>query len=474
MRNFMDENFLLTNETAIKLYHDYAKAMPIIDYHCHLSPQEIYENKSFKNITEIWLYGDHYKWRAMRSNGIEEEKITGNASDYDKFLAWAQTVPMTMGNPLYNWTHLELQRFFGINEILNEKTAPEIWEKVNAQLNGEGFGARDLIKKSNVQVVCTTDDPVDSLEYHIKLKVEGDFDVQVLPSFRPDKGLEINRDGYQDWVQKLQEVSGIKITAYDHLLTALEARVRFFHSVGGRVSDHAIDTMMYADTTKEEAAEIFQQALAGKKVSREEEAKYKTYTLRFLGSLYSELNWAMQFHINALRNNNTRMFNTLGPDTGYDSMNDDKIAKPLARLLDSIDQESSLPKTIIYSLNPSDNNVIGTMIGSFQGGGVPGKIQFGTAWWFNDNKSGMLEQMQSLANLGLFTRFIGMLTDSRSFLSYTRHEYFRRLVCSFVADWVENGEVPNDLEFLGEIVQGISYTNAKEYFQFQESEVAVR
>ncbi|MGM0904111.1 MAG: glucuronate isomerase [Bacillota bacterium] len=470
----MDENFLLTSETAIKLYHDYAKEMPIIDYHCHLSPQEIYENKSFKNITEIWLYGDHYKWRAMRSNGIEEEKITGNASDYDKFLAWAQTVPMTMGNPLFNWTHLELQRFFGINEILNEKTAPEIWEKVNAQLNSEGFGARDLIKKSNVQVVCTTDDPVDSLEYHIKLKAEGDFDVQVLPSFRPDKGLEINRDGYQEWVQKLQEVSGTEIAAYDHFLTALEARVRFFHSVGGRVSDHAIDTMMYADTTKEEAAEIFQQALAGKKVSHEEEAKYKTYTLRFLGSLYSELNWAMQFHINALRNNNTRMFNTLGPDTGYDSMNDDKIAKPLARLLDSIDQESSLPKTIIYSLNPSDNNVIGTMIGSFQGGGVPGKIQFGTAWWFNDNKSGMLEQMQSLANLGLFTRFIGMLTDSRSFLSYTRHEYFRRLVCSFVADWVENGEVPNDLEFLGEIVQGISYTNAKEYFQFQENEVAVR
>jgi glucuronate isomerase len=470
----MDENFLLTSETAIKLYHDYAKEMPIIDYHCHLSPQEIYENKSFKNITEIWLYGDHYKWRAMRSNGIEEEKITGNASDYDKFLAWAQTVPMTMGNPLYNWTHLELQRFFGINEILNEKTAPEIWEKVNAQLNSEGFGARDLIKKSNVQVVCTTDDPVDSLEYHVKLKAEGDFDVQVLPSFRPDKGLEINRDGYLEWVQKLQEVSGTEITAYDHLLTALEARVRFFHSVGGRVSDHAIDTMMYADTTKEEAAEIFQQALAGKKVSRDEEAKYKTYTLRFLGSLYSELNWAMQFHINALRNNNTKMFNTLGPDTGYDSMNDDKIAKPLARLLDSIDQESCLPKTIIYSLNPSDNNVIGTMIGSFQGGGVPGKIQFGTAWWFNDNKSGMLEQMQSLANLGLFTRFIGMLTDSRSFLSYTRHEYFRRLVCSFVADWVENGEVPNDLEFLGEIVQGISYTNAKEYFQFQESEVAVR
>ncbi|KKK33593.1 glucuronate isomerase [Mesobacillus campisalis] len=466
MKKFMDENFLLNNETAVRLYHNYAKEMPIIDYHCHLSPKEIYENKTFKNITEIWLYGDHYKWRAMRANGIEEEYITGSASDYDKFLAWARTVPMTIGNPLYNWTHLELQRFFGIDTILTEESAPEIWGKVNAQLNSEGFGARDFIKKSNVRVVCTTDDPADSLEYHLKLQEEGDFDVKVLPSFRPDKGLEINRDTFGAWVQQLQEISGQEIDTYDSFLKALESRVRFFHSVGGRVSDHAIDTMMYAETTKEEATEIFKEALDGKKVSLESEKKYKAFTLKFLGGHYSELGWAMQFHINALRNNNTRAFGLLGPDTGYDSINDDQIAKPLVRLLDSIEQESGLPKTIIYSLNAKDNDVIAAIIGSFQGGGVPGKIQFGTAWWFNDNKTGMLDQMQSLSNMGLFTRFIGMLTDSRSFLSYTRHEYFRRLVCSLIGEWVENGEVPDDDKFLGKIVQGISYENAKEYFDF--------
>ena len=474
MKKFMDDNFLLNNETAIQLYHNYAKDMPIIDYHCHLSPSEIYENKRFKNITEIWLYGDHYKWRAMRSNGIDEKYITGDASDYEKFLAWARTVPMTIGNPLYNWTHLELQRFFGIDEVLNEESAPRIWEKVNTLLNSPGYGARDFIKKSNVQVICTTDDPVDSLEYHIRLQEEGDFDVQVLPSFRPDKGLEINRDGYLQWIRKLEEVSNIEITSYDRFLEALEARVRYFHSVGGRLSDHAIDSMMFADTTKEEVAHIFEQAVNGQKVSMEDEKKYKAYTMTFLGGLYSKLNWAMQFHINALRNNNTKMFTILGPDTGYDSINDDPIAKPLVRLLDAIEQESGLPKTIIYSLNAKDNDIIGAIIGSFQSGGIPGKIQFGTAWWFNDNKTGMLEQMKSLANLGLFTRFIGMLTDSRSFLSYTRHEYFRRLVCSLIAEWVENGEVPNEIEFLGEIVQGISYYNAKGYFQFHEISPSIK
>lgn len=467
MRNFMDENFLLNNDISITLYNEYAKNMPIIDYHCHLSPKEIYDNKKFKNITEIWLYGDHYKWRLMRANGIDEEYITGNASDYDKFLAWAKTLPMTIGNPVFNWTHLELQRFFGINELLNEETAPIIWEKVNALLNSDGFRARDFIKKSNVQVVCTTDDPVDSLEYHLSLKEDNDFDVKVLPSFRPDKGLEINREGYLNWVKTLEGISEIQINGYEDFLEALESRVRFFHSVGGRVSDHAIDTMMYADTTLDEVKGIFAEALQGKKVSTEAEKKYKSFTLRFLGKLYAELGWAMQFHINALRNNNERMFTILGPDTGYDSINDEEIAKPLVQLLNSMDKENALPKTIIYSLNPKDNNVISAVIGSFQGGGIPGKIQFGTAWWFNDNKLGMLEQMQSLANMGLFSRFIGMLTDSRSFLSYTRHEYFRRLICNLIGEWVENGEVPNDPEFLGKIVQGISYYNAKEYFQFE-------
>jgi glucuronate isomerase len=467
VKGFMDENFLLKNETAIRLYHDYAKKMPIIDYHCHLSPKEIYENKSFKNITEIWLYGDHYKWRQMRSNGIEETDITGSASDYDKFMAWAKTVPMTIGNPLFNWTHLELQRFFGIYDLLNEETAPQIWEKVNALLNSEGFGARDLIRKSNVKVVCTTDDPTDSLEYHTLLKEEADFNVQVLPSFRPDKGLEINREGFQEWVEKLETVSEISIESYQGYLNALESRVRFFDSVGCRVSDHAIDKMVYEETSMEEAEVIFNQALQGKKVSLEEEMKYKTFTLKFLGKLYKELGWAMQLHINALRNNNSRMFAKMGPDTGWDSINDEAIAKPLSKLLNSIEQESGLPKTIIYSLNPNDNNIIATMIGNFQGGGIPGKIQFGTAWWFNDNKDGMIEQMKSLSNMGLFSRFIGMLTDSRSFLSYTRHEYFRRIVCALIAEWVENGEVPNNIEFLGGIVQGISYNNAKEYFGFE-------
>ncbi|WP_163101961.1 glucuronate isomerase [Peribacillus alkalitolerans] len=467
MKNFMDENFLLNNDTAVTLFHDYAKEMPIIDYHCHLSPKEIFENKSFRNITDAWLGGDHYKWRVMRALGVDEEFITGKASDYDKFLAWAEAVPLLIGNPLYNWTHLELQRFFGINGILNKKTAPHIWEKVNDQLIREDFRVRDLIKKSNVKVICTTDDPVDRLEYHLQLKDDNNFDVSIVPGFRPDKSLEINRDGYGDWIGKLQEVSGISIQSYTDFLSALESRVRYFHSVGCRVSDHAIDTMVYEETTEEEVAQIFAEALQNNKVSLESDKKYKTYTLKFLGKLYAELDWAMQFHINALRSNNTRMFKVLGPDTGYDSMNDGEIAKPLVQLLDSLDQENALPKTILYSLNPKDNNVIAAMIGSFQGGGIPGKIQFGTAWWFNDTKDGMLDQMKSLANMGVFSRFIGMLTDSRSFLSYTRHEYFRRILCNLVGEWVENGEVPKDLDLLGEIVQGISYNNAKDYFNFQ-------
>jgi glucuronate isomerase len=463
----MDDNFLLNNQTAIKLFHDYAKEMPIIDYHCHLSPKEIYENKAFENITDAWLSGDHYKWRVMRTLGVNEEYITGSASDYDKFLAWAESVPLLIGNPLYNWTHLELQRYFGINEILNKNSAPRIWEQVNELLSREDFRVRDLIKKSNVKVVCTTDDPTDSLEYHLQLKEENNYEVNILPGFRPDKGLEINRDGYVDWVNKLQEASGFQITSYSDFLQALESRVRFFHSVGGRVSDHAIDTMVFAEATQAEVEEIFSEAFQGNKVTLENEKKYKTFTLAYLGKLYAELDWAMQFHINALRNNNTRMLKILGPDTGYDSMNDNEIAKPLVRLLDLLDKENALPKTILYSLNPKDNNVIAAMIGSFQGGGVPGKIQFGTAWWFNDTKDGMLDQMKSLANMGVFSRFIGMLTDSRSFLSYTRHEYFRRIVCNLIGEWVENGEVPNDIELLGEIVQGISYYNAKEYFAFE-------
>jgi glucuronate isomerase len=469
-RAFLDDNFLLYNDTAVKLYHEFAKQMPIIDYHCHLSPQEIFENKTYKNITEIWLYGDHYKWRAMRANGFEEKYVTGGegVSDYDRFLAWAKTVPMTIGNPLYHWSHLELQRYFGITELLNEQNAPAIWEKANAQLTGAGFGARDLITKSNVKVVCTTDDPTDSLEYHIKIKDIKDFDCQVLPSFRPDKGLEINRAGFVQWIGKLAEVAGQEISSYDQLLTALESRVRFFHSVGGRVSDHALDYVPYAETTKEEAAAIFAKALQGQAVSLEEEKKYKTYTLLFLGKLYAELDWAMQFHINAHRNNNTRMFGKLGPDTGFDSINDSTLAQPLVRLLDALNNENAIAKTILYSLNPKDNFVLATIIGSFQGGGIPGKIQFGSAWWFNDTKDGMIDQMENLANAGLLSRFVGMLTDSRSFLSYTRHEYFRRILCNLLGEWVEKGEAPNDTELLGSIVQNVCYNNANEYFTFSK------
>lgn len=463
----MDDNFLLSTNTAIELYNNYAKDMPIIDYHCHLIPKEIYENKTFQNVTEAWLYGDHYKWRAMRANGVEEDYITGGASDYDKFIAWSKTVPMTIGNPLYNWTHLELRRYFDVHDILNESTAHEVWEKVNAKLTNGEFGARDLITKSNVKVVCTTDDPTDSLEYHQKLKEESNFDVKVLPSFRPDKGLEINQEGFIQWVKKLEEVSGIEISTYDHFLAALENRIEFFHSLGGRVSDHALNTMMYVKTTKENAAAVFAKGINGEVVTVEEEKIYKSITLEFLGQQYAKLDWAMQFHIHALRNNNSRMFQQLGPDTGYDSINDGELAKPLNQLLDALEQKNALPKTILYSLNPNDNYILGTTIGNFQGGGYPGKIQLGTAWWFNDQKDGMLDQMKALANLGLFSRFIGMLTDSRSFLSYTRHEYFRRLVCDLIGSWVENGEVPYDMELLGEIVQGICYENAKDYFNFQ-------
>ncbi|MEI4768649.1 glucuronate isomerase [Psychrobacillus sp. FJAT-51614] len=465
MKKFMDETFLLSSDTAMTLYNTYAKDLPIIDYHCHLSPKEIFENKTFQNITEAWLYGDHYKWRAMRANGIKEELITGGASDYDKFLAWSATIPMTIGNPLYNWTHLELQRFFDVYDILNEETAPRIWKEVNRKLTGGGFGARDLIRKSNVEVICTTDDPIDTLEYHAKIRDESDFDVKVLPSFRPDKGLEINLDGYLQWIDKLEEVSEIQISNYDDFLNALQSRIEYFHLNGCRVSDHALNTLMYEETTKKEASNIFTKALTGQKVSLDEEKKYKSYTLTFLGKQYAKFEWAMQFHIQALRNNNSKKYKELGPDTGFDSINDGQIAVPLSQLLDSLAREDALPKTILYSVNPKDNYVIGSLIGNFQGG-EPGKIQFGTAWWFNDQKDGMLEQMKTLSNLGLFSRFIGMLTDSRSFLSYTRHEYFRRLVCELIGEWVENGEVPNDMKMLGGIVQGICYQNAKEYFDF--------
>lgn len=464
MKKFMDEDFLLQNETAVKLYHNYAKDMPIFDYHCHLSPKEIAENKNFKNITEIWLVGDHYKWRAMRSNGIDEEFITGNASDYEKFKAWTRTVPYCLGNPLYHWSHLELQRFFNIETIINEDTADEIWEKANKMLEGEEFTAKGLIKRSNVKVLCTTDDAIDTLEYHRKIKEDKDFNVKVIPALRPDKGINIENAGFMEWVHELEKISGINIFTYDDFIKAMESRVKFFHQEGCRLSDHGIDKMFFEETNYEEVNKIFQKAMKGEDLTNIEVDKYKTKTMINLARMYNDLDWTMQLHIGAMRNNNIKMFNKLGPDTGYDSIGDWNIAEPLSKLLNKMDSSNELPKTILYCLNARDNDVLGTMIGNFQGGGIPGKLQFGTAWWFNDQKDGMIKQMISLANLGLFRRFVGMVTDSRSFLSYTRHEYFRRVLCNLVGTWAEEGEVPYDIELLGTMIKEICYNNAVEYF----------
>jgi len=464
MKKFMDEDFLLNSETAINLFHDYAKDMPIIDYHCHVSQKEIFDNKQFKNITEAWLYADHYKWRAMRSAGIDEKYITGNGTDYEKFIAYAKTISMSIGNPLYHWTHLELQRFFNVYEVLNEKTAPAIWDKVNGLIKGDGYRVRDLITKSKVKAICTTDDPIDDLEYHIKLKDDVSFDVIVLPAFRPDNGLAINKQGFVKWVEKLSQVSDKNIKSYDDFLLALESRATFFHSVGCRVADHGLDHVSYMKATKEEICLIFLKGLKGDIVSFEEEEKYRTYTLIFLGKLYSKLGWVMELHFNAQRDNSTKMLKSIGQNTGFDSISDNNASYSLSSILDAMDSVDSLPKTIIYSLNPNDNYTIGSLIGCFQGSEVAGKIQFGAAWWFNDNKDGMIEQMKALGNLGLLTTFLGMLTDSRSFLSYTRHEYFRRILCNLIGEWAENGEIPADMEMLGGIIQDICYNNAKGYF----------
>ncbi|WP_338551880.1 glucuronate isomerase [Paenibacillus sp. KS-LC4] len=464
---FMDESFLLDSPIAVSLYHEYAKQMPIIDYHCHLSPQEIYENKKYRNVTEVWLSGDHYKWRLMRANGIEEQRITGDASDYDKFLAFAETVPLMIGNPMYHWTHLELKRYFDIDEVLNRNTAPIIWEKVNTLLTEGELGARDFIMKSNVEVICTTDDPTDTLEYHALIQQDPAFDVKILPTFRPDKGLDIKGNHFLEWISKLERATGLTVSDYDGLLQALENRVDFFHSVGCRVSDHGLNDIHFVDGTEAEVSAVFAKALVGGEIDPNEEKLYKTALLVYLGKLYSARGWAMQYHMNVLRNNNTPAFKRLGPDAGYDSVNDGIIARPLSQLLDAIESEGGLPKTILYSLNPSQNQVIGSMIGNFQGGGIAGKIQFGSGWWFNDTKEGMIAQLKSLAELGLLGRFVGMLTDSRSFLSFTRHEYFRRILCNLIGEWVTKGEYPNDKEQLGAIVQQICYYNAQQYFSFE-------
>ena len=463
MREFMCDDFLLMTDTAKTLYHNYAKNMPIYDFHCHLNPKEIYENKKYKNITEVWLGGDHYKWRAMRSNGVDEKYITGDADDKEKFMKWAETIDECYGNPLFHWTHLELKRFFGIDLVLSKETAEEVWNLTNEKLTTDKFTARELIKMSNVKTLCTTDDPIDSLEYHIALKEDKSFDVIVNPAFRPDKGIRIEKDEFIPWFNRLEEIYGEKIDSIDKYTSALESRIEFFHQVGCRISDHALDPVVFEKGTKEEVNAILLKKLAGEELTEKEIKQFKTYVMIFLGKEYSKRKWVMQIHAGCIRNNSTRMFNKLGADTGYDAIDDELFLRALSKLLDTLDTTDELPKTIIYNLNPRDNEAIGTLIGCFQDGKTPGKIQFGSGWWFLDQKDGMTRQMTALANLGLLSRFVGMLTDSRSFLSYTRHEYFRRILCNLLGDWVERGELPNNIERLGKMVENICYNNVNNY-----------
>ena len=463
MKQFMCEDFLLNTETAKKLYHDYAKYMPIYDFHCHLNPKEIFENKKYKNITEIWLGGDHYKWRAMRSNGVSEDYITGDKSDKEKFVKWAETMDECYGNPLFHWTHLELKRFFGIDTILSKETAEEIWEKTNEKLSTDEFTARELIKRANVKTLCTTDDPIDSLEYHIGIKNDKTFDVEVRPTFRPDKGVRIDKEDYMPWLNKLEELHGKKLESLSEFKKALLERIEFFHEVGCRISDHALDPVVFEMGTEEEADRIFKKKISGEELTEREVKIYKTNILLFLGREYNKKGWVMQYHIGCIRNNSTRMYKKLGPDTGFDAIADETFVLALSRILDTLDDTDELPKTILYNLNPRENETLGTLIGCFQGGGIPGKIQLGSGWWFLDQKDGMIKQMTALANLGLLSRFVGMLTDSRSFLSYTRHEYFRRILCNLLGDWVENGELPNDINKLGKMVENICYNNVNNY-----------
>ena len=454
--SFINDNFMLRTETVRRLYHEYAADMPIIDYHCHLVPAQIANNVSFKNITELFLGGDHYKWRAMRSNGVDEKYITGDAPDREKFQKWAETMPYLLGNPLYHWTHLELKRYFDIDKTLSPETAEEIWNICNEKLATEEFRAQNLILRSGVKVICTTDDPLDTLEYHKALREQG-FATKVLPTFRPDKATNVDKDTFVPYIKAM----GAK--SYDDMIHILGEKIEFFHENGCRLSDHALDVIPYAEG---DPRPVFDKAMAGEKITKEEADCFKTSVLLFCAKQYARLGWAMQLHIGAMRNNSTRMYKALGADTGFDSINDLSIAEPLSRFLDALDREDQLPKTILYTLNPKDNYVLGTMLGNFQKAPTPGKIQFGSGWWFNDQRDGMVAQMKALSNLGLLSRFVGMLTDSRSFVSYPRHEYFRRILCNLIGEWVENGEYPDDPEMLKTIIQGICYNNAQAYFGF--------
>ncbi|MCX7715555.1 MAG: glucuronate isomerase [Clostridia bacterium] len=462
MKSFMDENFMLANETAVKLYSDYAAHMPIYDYHCHLSPQMMYEDKPFENIAQIFLGGDHYKWRYMRSNGIDEDYITGSRSDYEKFKAFCGCLQYAIGNPLYHWTHLELKRYFGVDAVVTDESCDEIWEKCNKVIKETKMSPSTLINQSNVAVICTTDDPADSLDWHKKITEKKHIKAKVLPTFRPDFMINAEKNTFSEYVHRLEKVWGNVINSYEDLIDAIYSRIEYFNSLGCRISDHALDGVPYAENCDVDA--IFKKAVNGEKLTQTEIDAYKSTTLISLAKKYKEMDWTMQLHIGALRNNNLKMFERLGADTGFDSIADYSIAEQLSKLMNAMESTDNLPKTILYTLNPKDNYVLGTMIGNFQSSEAEGKIQFGSAWWFNDQRDGMVEQMKSLANLGALNKFVGMLTDSRSFLSYTRHEYFRRILCSLIGQWVEDGEFPQNYSILKTIVEGICFNNAKKYF----------
>ncbi|MDR2562590.1 MAG: glucuronate isomerase [Prevotellaceae bacterium] len=467
MKNFLDSDFVLQSETAKKLYHEHAKSLPIIDYHCHLDPKMIAEDYRFDNLGELWLGGDHYKWRAMRTNGIDEKYITGEASFREKFEKWAETVPYTMRNPLYHWTHLELKTGFGIEKLLKPETADEIYEECTAKLRTPEYSAQNLMRRYKVEVVCTTDDPIDSLEHHIALKKEG-FEIKVLPTWRPDRAMAVeNPEIFKNYVEKLSEVAGVSIRVFDDFVAALRKRHDFFASVGCKLSDHGFEEFYSDNYSTSEINSIFEKILSGKKLENFEIRKFKSAMLYEGAIMDWEKGWTQQFHYGVIRNNNTRLFRKLGPDAGFDSISDPTVAKSMAKFFDRLDVDNKLTKTIIYNLNPRDNEMLATMVGNFQDGSIAGKIQFGSGWWFLDQKSGMEAQLNSLSNLGLLSRFVGMLTDSRSFISYPRHEYFRRILCNLIGNDVEQGLLPeSEIHFLGNLVENVSYYNAKKFFEF--------
>lgn len=464
-KTFINDNFLLENKFAEELYHNYSKNQPIIDYHNHLNPQFIAEDKIFDNLTNVWINGDHYKWRAMRTLGINEQFITGNGSDKDKFLNWAKTVPYTMRNPLYHWTHLELARYFDIYDLLNEKSAESIYEQASAKVNSAAYSTQNLLRKVNAEFVCTTEDPIDNLEYHQEL-AKSSYEVKVSTAFRPDKAILIANDGYNEYIDTLGAVAGISINTYADLCDALRNRIIYFDQNGCKLCDHGLDQIYFENYTESEINAIFKKKREKTELSNEEALKFQSAILAYLCETYHEFGWVQQFHLGALRNNNARMHRILGPDTGWDSIGDYPQAQKLSGFLNRLDSKDKLTKTIIYNLNPADNEVMATMIGNFNDGSVRGKVQFGSGWWFLDQKDGMTKQLNALSNMGLISCFIGMLTDSRSFLSFPRHEYFRRILCNLLGDEIQRGELPADMEWIGKMVSDISYNNAKEYFKF--------